>query len=129
MTTPDQAKLAKKLLEIVGCGIPNVEKRIKGSMSTSVKLIPTGENCRNVVLDSFQRSKKVDSTRNKLAGNRLVLIFGSEKHTLFRTFLKPKLACIYHYMTLKEPDIEFLYISLPEESMDEYDRFRKSHRK
>lgn len=128
VVTPEQAKLAKKLLETVGCDIPS-PKRIKGTMSTSVKLVPTGENCMNVVLDSFQRSKEGVSTQSKLAGKQLVLIFGCEKHTLFRTFLMPKMACIYHYITLRVPDIEFLYISLPEESKAEYDRFTKSHRK
>jgi len=79
-------------------------------------------------LDTFVDGN-IDMSKDNLEGKKLVLFFGSEANPLTRNFYKPKLAMIYHYMTLEcNGDIEFIYVSR-DKTQVAFDRFTKSHRK
>ena len=118
------------ILERVGKALPD-RKRVSGTQKTNVKMVPTGEIRVEAILDTYVNDGKVNPNKNNLAGKKIVLLFGRQSHTLTRTFLVPKMALIYHHMTLPKgatDNIEFLYVSL-DETKAQFDNFTKSHRK
>lgn len=114
MTAPAAVDL-QKLIDDVGFSLP-IRQRIQGSKRVSAKLVPTGELVASAVVDSFANGKN-SPTMNSLADKQhIVLLIGKgSTHQLTRTFLAPKMALIYHHLTLKRPDIEFLYVSLDDD--------------
>ena len=64
-------------------------------------------------IDTFETIPgKADTSRNHLEPKKLVLFFGRKSHPLIRTFYMPKLAMMYHFITLQRADVEFNYISM-----------------
>ena len=117
-----------EILAQVGKAMPN-RQRISGSAMQSIKLVPTGEIVVNSVVDSFQEQAIV-SDRDNLQGKEVVLVFGKSSHFLTQNFLIPKMALIYHHLTVKEDSkVEFLYVSLPDETKQGHERAVKSIRK
>ena len=119
-----------ELLDRVGKALPD-RKRVKATQKTNVKMVPTGEIRVEAMIDTYVNDgKEVDTTKNNLAGKKVVLIFGKQSHPLTRTFLVPKMALKYHHMTLPKgatDGIEFLYVSL-DANKAQFDSFTKTHR-
>ena len=116
-----------EILAKIGKDLPD-RTRVPAKTSTSIKMVPTGEIALVAAVDTFT-DLKVKSGTDKLAGKDIVLIFGRSTHQLTKTFLVPKLALIYHNMTNNTTNVEFLYVSVPEETKAGHDRVIKSHRK
>lgn len=120
------------ILAQVGKALPN-RLRVSGNRIQSIKLVPTGEIAVQTVVDSFteQHSQATkDETTDKLQDKQIVLIFGRSSHFLTQSFLIPKMALIYHHLTLKpNKPVEFLYVSLPDESQQGHERVVQSMRK
>mmetsp|Transcript_23209 Transcript_23209/g.32421 ORF Transcript_23209/g.32421 Transcript_23209/m.32421 type:complete len:129 (+) Transcript_23209:96-482(+) len=119
-----------KMLQHFGRTLPD-RQRIKGDTETCIEIVPT-PGCSKVchVIDKFvamdedKNEQKVDRLEQK----QLVLFIGKGDHHLTRNFQTPKLAMIYHFLTLKRDDVEFIYISL-DKTQEEFDSFTQSHRK
>ena len=117
------------MLEAVGKTLPD-RKRVKGTERTVINLVPTGEIKIDGIKDTFvNNGQEIDTKKNNLADKKIVLIFGRYSHALTRNFLVPKMTMIYHYLTLARDDVEFLYVSLPDESQADFDKFASMQRK
>ena len=117
----------QSMIEEVGKALPSY-KRIKGHRKTQINLVPTGEIKIDGFKDTFVKGP-VDANNNNLENKKVVIIFGRYSHELTRNFLIPKMAMIYHYLTLARNDVEFLYVSLPDESQQDFDKFAAIQRK
>jgi hypothetical protein len=125
--TAKNATKTQELLATFGRSLPE-RTRVQGTKRTQINIEPTGMSKISHIIDTFEIAGKSDTSKDHLERKKLVLFFGSESHPLTRTFYQPKLAMIYHFLTSKHDNIEFIYVSI-DKTREEYNRFTQSHRK
>ena len=90
-------------------------------------MVSVGKIKVNGIIDRFVPvSKEASSGTNLLSGKKVVLLFGQSDHHLTSNFLVPKMAFIYHYITLQRNDI---YVPLPHETEASCAKFCQKQRK
>jgi len=115
----------QECLEQIGVNLPERE-RIKATKKTSVRMEPQGTIRVTHAIDKFVNGK-VDTSKDNLAGKKLVIFFAKESNYLSRSFLVPKMSVIYQQIIAERDDVEFLFVGLTEgQTKVEYDRFAKS---
>jgi len=117
-----------EMLEHFGRSLP-YRRRIKGDTETCIQIVPTPDSSKVChVIDKFVPVEENNDEHkvDRLEQKQLVLFIGKGSHHITRDFQTPKLAMIYHFLTLKRDDVEFIYVSL-DKTQEEFDTFTQSH--